>query len=114
MAEYLYNGSSGSHMNKPTSSSEEINAVKEYALYDNFPNPFNPATTINYQLPENGFVTLKVYDILGKEVATVVNEQKTQGRYTVSFNASELASGVYIYQLRVNEYVNSKKMMLLK
>ena len=88
--------------------------VTEYAITQNFPNPFNPATTINYQIPQTGFVTLKIYDILGKEVATLVNEQKTQGRYSVNFDASRLASGVYIYQLRVNDYVSSKKMLLLK
>lgn len=85
-----------------------------YYLSQNYPNPYNPATTINYQLPQNGFVTLKIYDILGKEVATLVNEQKTQGRYSINFDASRLASGVYIYQLRVNDYVSSKKMLLLK
>ncbi len=85
-----------------------------YEISQNYPNPFNPATTINYQLPQNGFVTLKIYDILGKEVATLVNEQKNQGRHSVNFNASHLASGVYLYQLRVNDYVSSKKMLLLK
>ncbi len=85
-----------------------------YDLSQNYPNPFNPATTINYQLPKTGFVTLKIYDILGKEVATLVKEQKNQGRYIAHFNATHLASGVYIYQLRVNDYVSSKKMLLLK
>lgn len=85
-----------------------------YVLSQNFPNPFNPATTINYQLPQTGFITLKVFDILGREVATLVNEQKIQGRYSVNFNASRLASGVYIYQVRVNDFVSSKKMMLVK
>ncbi len=85
-----------------------------YSLEQNYPNPFNPSTTINYQLPQNGFVTLKIYDILGKEVATLVNEQKNQGRYSVDFDASRLASGVYIYQLRANDYMSSKKMLLLK
>ncbi|HSD63435.1 MAG TPA: T9SS type A sorting domain-containing protein, partial [Ignavibacteriaceae bacterium] len=93
---------------------EGVKAVKAYELSNNFPNPFNPTTIINYQLPRTGFVTLKVYDILGKEVTTLVNEQKTQGRYSVNFNASHLASGVYIYQIRVNDYVSSKKMLLLK
>ena len=88
--------------------------VKEYALEQNYPNPFNPTTTIKYQLPKDGIVTLKVYDILGSEVATLVNEQKTAGRYEVSFDASKLASGVYIYKLQSGEYVSSKKMMLLK
>ncbi len=113
MAEYLYNGSSGSCMNKP-GAVNEVSEVMEYALFNNFPNPFNPATTINYRLPQTGFVTLKVYDILGKEVATLVNEQKNQGRYSVNFDASNLASGVYIYQLRANDYVSTKKMLLLK
>lgn len=83
-------------------------------LSQNFPNPFNPLTTINYQLPHPGLVTLKVYDILGKEVALLVNEEKSAGSYSVDFDASKLASGVYIYQLRANEYLSSKKMLLLK
>lgn len=87
---------------------------KDYKLEQNFPNPFNPTTTIDYQIPKNGFVTLKLYDILGKEIATLVNEQKNQGRYTVNFDASKLSSGVYIYQIRANDFVNSKKMMLVK
>jgi hypothetical protein len=91
-----------------------IAPMTEYAVAQNFPNPFNPATTINYQIPQTGFVTLKIYDILGKEITTLVNEQKNQGRYSVNFDASKLASGVYIYQLRVNDYVSSKKMLLLK
>ena len=114
MAEYLYEQSGSNHMTKPTNSNEGKTEVKEYALFDNFPNPFNPTTTINFQLPQNGFVTLKIYDILGKEVAILVNEQKNQGRYSINFDASRLASGVYIYQLRVNDYVSSKKMLLLK
>jgi len=85
-----------------------------YELAQNYPNPFNPSTTIKYQLPKDGIVTLKVYDILGSEVATLVNEQKTAGRYEVSFNASQLASGVYIYRLQSGEYISSRKMMLLK
>jgi hypothetical protein len=88
--------------------------LKEYALDQNYPNPFNPATTINYQIKEDGLVTLKIYDILGSEVKTLVNEEKTQGRYSHNFNASDLASGVYIYQLRINDFVSSKKLMLLK
>ena len=88
--------------------------VKTYDLEQNYPNPFNPATTIRYQLPKEGLVTLKVYDILGSEVATLINEQKTTGKYEVNFNASNLASGVYVYRLSVNDYVNVKKMILLK
>ena len=95
--------------------------VKEYELGQNYPNPFNPTTTISYQLPKDGIVTLKVYDMLGREVATLVNDKlKTPGRYSVNFNASSLASGVYIYQLKVNDhaggngYTATKKLMLLK
>lgn len=85
-----------------------------YSLEQNYPNPFNPATTIRYQIPKDGMVTLKVYDILGAEVATLVNEEKVAGKYEVNFNASNLASGVYIYRLNVSAYVNVKKMVLLK
>ena len=87
---------------------------KEYNLYQNFPNPFNPSTKIKYDIPVNGLVTLKVYDVLGSEVATLVNEEKTVGRYEVNFDAAALASGVYIYRLSVNDFVNVKKMVLLK
>lgn len=83
-------------------------------MFQNYPNPFNPSTTLKYQIPQNGFVTLKVYDILSKEVATLVNEVKTQGRYEATFDASSLASGVYLYRLNVNDYVDVKKMILLK
>lgn len=89
-------------------------AVDNYDLSQNYPNPFNPTTTINYQIKEDGLVTLKLYDILGSEVITLVNEDKTKGRYSYNFNASDLASGVYIYQLRVNDFVSAKKLMLLK
>ena len=88
--------------------------VKKYDLTQNFPNPFNPTTTINYQMPKKGQVTIKIYDILGREIATLVNEEKTQGRYAISFDGSNLASGIYIYQIHVNDYFNSKKMILLK
>ena len=80
----------------------------------NYPNPFNPSTTINYQLPKDGFVTLIIYDILGREVKTLVNEYKAQGRYEVNFNASNLASGVYIYRIKVNDFSTSKKLLLMK
>lgn len=99
---------------------EPLTAVKDkiiiddYKLYQNFPNPFNPSTTIKYQIPKNGFVTLKVYDILGKEVKNLVNEYKTNGRYEVMFNAADLVSGVYFYQIKVNDYTANKKLMLVK
>jgi hypothetical protein len=92
----------------------------EYSLYQNYPNPFNPTTTIKFDIPDVGTglaqsnVTLKVYDILGKEIATLVNEDKSAGVYEISFDASTLASGVYIYKLQAGDFVNSKKMILLK
>jgi len=88
--------------------------IKDYALAQNYPNPFNPATTITYQLPKSGSVTLKIFDILGNEVRTLVDENREMGRYTVQFDASSLASGMYVYQLRVNDYSSTKKLMLMK
>ncbi len=93
---------------------EENILPTEYGLTQNYPNPFNPTTTINYQIPKDGFVTLKIYDVLGKEVATLVNENKSTGRYNVEFNAGNLASGVYLYQVMVNDFVSTKKLVLLK
>lgn len=85
----------------------------DYSI-NNYPNPFNPTTTINYQLPENGFVTIKIYDMLGKEIATLVNEQKSAGYHTATFDASKLTSGVYIYTINVNSFTQSRKMLLMK
>ncbi len=85
-----------------------------YALQQNYPNPFNPATKISYALPKTGNVTLKVYDILGREVATLVNEVKQAGIYTVDFNASNLASGVYFYRILSGDFTAVKKMVLVK
>jgi len=91
------------------------NVVKQFKLYNNYPNPFNPSTIINYDLPGELNVTLKVYDILGREVATLVNNEKQAGgSYSVSFNASKFASGVYVYKITAGSYVKSFKMMLLK
>ena len=86
----------------------------QYTLEQNFPNPFNPATTIQYKLPVNGNVTLKVFNIIGQEVATLVNEFQTNGAYSVSFDASKLSSGIYFYTLKAQDYSQTKKMMLLK
>ncbi len=89
-------------------------APSVFSLSQNYPNPFNPSTAISYQLPVNSFVTLKVYDVLGNEVATLVNEEKLAGEYEIEFNASEIGSGVYFYTLRAGEFIQSKKMLLLK
>ena len=96
----------------------------DFVLFQNYPNPFNPKTVISYQLQVGGDVTLKIYDLLGREVATLVNDYKPAGIYEVEFNASLLsgsvsakggyASGVYFYQLKAGEFSQTKKMLLLK
>jgi hypothetical protein len=88
--------------------------VKEFMLRQNYPNPFNPSTTIKYQVPELSFVTLKVYDVLGSEIITLVNEEKPVGIYEVEFDASQLTSGIYFYRLKANDFTQVKKMILLK
>jgi len=92
----------------------ELITVKEYALEQNYPNPFNPTTTINYRIKTDGFVTLKIYDVLGNEVKTLVNEYKPQGSYSINFDAGNLASGVYFYQLRSGDFTATKKLLLIK
>jgi 5-hydroxyisourate hydrolase-like protein (transthyretin family) len=87
---------------------------KEFKLEQNYPNPFNPSTVISYQLPVISKVTLKVYDILGSEVKTLVNEEQEAGYKELQFNGSNFASGMYVYRLQAGEYVSTKKMMLLK
>ena len=92
-----------------------INEIPDnYLLSQNYPNPFNPVTKISYAIPKSGFVTLKVYDILGKELVTLVNGNKNAGSYIVDFDASALTSGVYFYKLEVNGFVDTKKMMVIK
>jgi hypothetical protein len=94
---------------------EDVNSIpQEFNLSQNYPNPFNPSTRISYSLAEAGYVNLKVYDILGNEVADLVSSSKPTGIHSVEFDASNLTSGVYIYTLKVNGYTNSKKMLLMK
>ena len=85
-----------------------------YELKQNYPNPFNPSTKINFSIPKDAFTTLKVYDIVGREVATLVSQRLTGGNYDVEFNGSNFASGVYFYQLVSNDFVSVKKMILTK
>ncbi|MBK8984199.1 MAG: T9SS type A sorting domain-containing protein [Ignavibacteria bacterium] len=86
----------------------------EYSLNQNYPNPFNPETNINFSIPKSGLVTLKIYDISGKEVSTLVNEVKNAGSYIVGFNASNLPSGAYFYRIQTDGFADTKKMMLIK
>ena len=90
-----------------------------WKLEQNYPNPFNPSTTIKYQIPELSFVTLKIYDILGNEVITLVNEELAAGKHEVEFNSHSgevrnLSSGVYFYQLQAASFLETKKMLLIK
>lgn len=85
-----------------------------YNLSQNYPNPFNPTTNIKFSIPETGFVTLKVYNTLGQEVATLINEIKSTGTYEVDFNASKLSSGMYVYTLSSGNIHISNKMILMK
>ncbi|MCB0729252.1 MAG: T9SS type A sorting domain-containing protein, partial [Ignavibacteriae bacterium] len=91
-----------------------IGLPQSYSISQNYPNPFNPSTNLEFGISELGFVTLKIYDISGKEVETLVNEVKPAGFYTVSFDASGLTSGVYFYSITSGDFSATKKMMLLK
>lgn len=94
---------------------EDVKVIPtEFALFQNFPNPFNPSTLIKYQVPEKSFVSIKVYDLLGMELATLVNEDKSAGSYEVNFDASQLSSGFYIYSIKAGNFTSTKKMMLVK
>jgi hypothetical protein len=105
---YLYTYSS-------TTDADEIpGLITDYSLSNNYPNPFNPSTLIEYQLPKEGFVSLRVYDIAGREVASLVNQHQVPGEYSVNFIANNLASGLYFYHLKANNYSSTRKMMLLK
>ncbi|MDQ3021337.1 MAG: T9SS type A sorting domain-containing protein, partial [Bacteroidota bacterium] len=98
----------------PDNISTNPNLPKEYSLKQNFPNPFNPVTNIQYELPFDNFVTIKIYDILGKEIITLINEIKTAGRYIVSFNGSALSSGIYYYKIEAGSFEQVKQMVLIK
>jgi len=96
------------------------NQISRYFLFQNYPNPYNPSTLISYQIPSNSFVTLKVYDVLGNEIAVLVNEEKAAGAYKVNFTAQQttnnkpLASGMYFYTLTAGKFTDTKKFILLK
>ncbi|MCF8243414.1 MAG: PQQ-binding-like beta-propeller repeat protein [Melioribacteraceae bacterium] len=89
-------------------------SVSEYRLYQNYPNPFNPSTNIIYQIPQESRVIIKLYDVLGREIRTLVNEYKNKGRYNLELDGSELSSGIYIYRITAGEFSASKKLVLMK
>jgi hypothetical protein len=98
----------------PTNIIEQEKIPKDFILYQNYPNPFNPSTKISYQIPELSFVTLKVYDVLGNELATLADDEKPEGKYEVEFGANGLPSGIYFCQLLANNYTETIKMLFLK
>ncbi|MBK7629235.1 MAG: T9SS type A sorting domain-containing protein [Ignavibacteriales bacterium] len=102
------------YVQSPTSVDRESNIPNSFSLEQNYPNPFNPSTSIQYAISSKQFVTLKVFDVLGKEIATLVNEEKSAGSYEVNFNASQFSSGVYFYELQTGSFVETRKMILLK
>jgi hypothetical protein len=87
---------------------------KSFTFYQNYPNPFNPKTIIEFDIPELSFVKLKIFNVLGHEIPTLVNEAKPKGNYAVEFYGSILPSGIYFYQLNAGNFINTKKMTLLK
>jgi hypothetical protein len=99
--------------NVVTSIKEEYIPI-EFSLSQNYPNPFNPTTKIEYSIPKAGLVRLKVYNLLGREVAAIVNQSQAAGKYSVNFNAGLLSSGLYFYKIQVGNYFLIKKMLLMK
>jgi hypothetical protein len=98
----------------PTKVDDDFKPVLDFRLLQNFPNPFNPKTKIYYQIPELIFVTLKVYDVLGNEITTLVNDEKPTGEYEVEFDGVGLPSGIYFYRMKAGDYIETRKMVLLK
>jgi hypothetical protein len=92
----------------------DLNGIKKIELSQNYPNPFNPSTKISYTLPNSEIVKIKVFDLLGEEIITLVNEEKEAGNYEITFNASSLPSGVYLYRLQFGSFVQTRKAILLK
>jgi hypothetical protein len=97
-----------------TSVAEQESVPAMFALEQNYPNPFNPTTTIGYSLPHSGLVKLSVYDVLGRQVAALVDKKQEAGVYEIPFNASFLSSGVYFYRLDIGVFTQTKKMLVLK
>ena len=94
---------------------ESLNVIpSNFSLFQNYPNPFNPTTKIRYQVPTTGLVSLRIYNVLGEVVATLVNEEKPVGYFEVELNAANLSSGVYFYRLQAGSFVETKKMVLMK
>ncbi len=106
------------HLESPTEIITSVKKISEmpskYSLSQNYPNPFNPTTVITYSIPKENIVTIKVFDILGNEVASLVNEEKPAGKYSINFNAGKLPSGIYFYRMEAGSFMEAKKLILLK
>lgn len=96
------------------SSVDEENIPDRFQLFDNYPNPFNPSTTFSFNLPSRTFVTLKIFDVIGREVAMVVSDELPAGNHAWQWNAQGLTSGVYFYRIQAGDFVDAKKLMILK
>ena len=105
----------GTFCNAPVAvESDSISIPDKFELSQNYPNPFNPSTAIRYQLPMTSHISLKVYDVLGNEVLTLIDQEKPAGSYEAEIDASQLSSGVYLYKIQAGSFVETKKMILLK
>ena len=104
------------HSNIPLGIGSPINQTgpEDYKLYQNFPNPFNPSTKISYKINQEGFVKLSVFNLVGQEIESLVNEYQAAGKYDIEFNAKDLPSGIYLYKLQVNGYTSVKRMTLIR
>jgi hypothetical protein len=115
---YLYHliqsANSGNELTTATVSKNGSGAVSSFKLFQNYPNPFNPTTNIQYSIPTSGNVSIKVYNIFGQEAATVFQGFQKSGSYIANFDASRLASGVYLYRLQAGSFSQTKKMLFLK
>ena len=116
---YIYLGTDSGKIYRSVDVMTSVNAKDNILpstirLQQNYPNPFNPSTTIAYSVPQKSFVTLKVYDILGKEITTLVNSDKSPGNYQVEFHGDNLSNGIYIYEMQLGKMLLTRKMILLK
>ncbi|MBE0552036.1 MAG: T9SS type A sorting domain-containing protein [Ignavibacterium sp.] len=111
---YIQRVNNDGTLGNPTNLEEIAFSLSDFNLFQNYPNPFNPTTNIQYQVSSNIQVLLKVYDVLGHEIATLVNEYKPAGSYEVDFDATGLSSGVYFYKLQTGSFVETKKMILMR
>ena len=101
-------------IDSPTNINGESYNLNRYELNQNYPNPFNPQTTIQYTLPEPGDVSVKVFNVLGNEISTLVNENQSAGKHKTEWNAQSMPSGIYFYKIQAKNFIETKKMVLMK